>query len=168
MTTTNSDSLLPAQGIEAPRSGRIDPKYLRTKGSNGSFEMATWVFMRVSGLALVVLIFVHLWVNLMVGDGIHQIDFGFVAGKWANPVWQFWDLTMLWLAMLHGTNGMRTIINDYAEKDSTRLWLKSILFVSSTVVIVLGTMVIFTFEPCLVDNQTGELLESVPAFCHDL
>ena len=168
MTTTNSDALLPAQGIEAPRSGRIDPKYLRTKSSNGSFEMATWVFMRVSGLALVVLIFVHLWVNLMVGDGIHQIDFGFVAGKWANPVWQFWDLTMLWLAMLHGTNGMRTIINDYAEKDSSRLWLKSILYVSSTVIIILGTMVIFTFEPCLVNNETGELLESVPAFCHDL
>ncbi len=168
MTTTNSDAVLPAQGIEAPRSGRIDPKYLRNKSSNSSFEMAAWVFMRVSGLALVILIFVHLWVNLMVGDGIHQIDFGFVAGKWANPVWQFWDLTMLWLAMLHGTNGMRTIINDYAEKDSTRLWLKSILYVSTTVIIILGTMVIFTFEPCLVDNQTGELLESVPAFCHDL
>ncbi len=168
MTTTNSEAVLPAQGIEAPRSGRIDPKYLRNRSSNSSFEMAAWVFMRVSGLALVILIFVHLWVNLMVGDGIHQIDFGFVAGKWANPVWQFWDLTMLWLAMLHGTNGMRTIINDYAEKDSTRLWLKSILYVSTTVIIILGTMVIFTFEPCLVDNQTGELLESVPSFCHDL
>ncbi len=168
MTTTNSDAILPAQGIEAPRSGRIDPKYLRNKSSNGSFEMAAWVFMRVSGLALVVLIFVHLWVNLMVGDGIHQVDFGFVAGKWANPVWQFWDLTMLWLAMLHGTNGMRTIINDYAEKDSSRLWLKSILYVSSTVIIILGTMVIFTFEPCLVNNETGELFDSVPAFCHDL
>lgn len=166
--TTNPEAVLPAQGIEAPRSGRIDPKYLRNKISNSSFEMAAWVFMRVSGLALVILIFVHLWVNLMVGDGIHQIDFGFVAGKWANPVWQFWDLTMLWLAMLHGTNGMRTIINDYAEKDSTRLWLKSILYVSTTVIIILGTMVIFTFEPCLVDNQTGELLESVPSFCHDL
>ena len=23
---------------------------------------------------------------------------------------------MLWLAMLHGANGMRTIINDYAEQ----------------------------------------------------
>ena len=22
---------------------------------------------------------------------------------------------MLWLAMIHGTNGMRTIINDYAD-----------------------------------------------------
>ncbi|GAA1103191.1 succinate dehydrogenase hydrophobic membrane anchor subunit [Nesterenkonia jeotgali] len=168
MTTTKSDALLPAQGIEAPRSGRIDPKYLRRGSSkSSSFEMAAWVFMRVSGAALVVLIFVHLAVNLLVGEGIHQIDFGFVAGKWANPVWQFWDLTMLWLAMLHGGNGMRTIINDYAEKDSTRVWLKSILYLSVIVIIVLGTMVIFTFEPCLLDNA-GQLLESSPSFCQNV
>ncbi|GAA1153753.1 succinate dehydrogenase hydrophobic membrane anchor subunit [Nesterenkonia sandarakina] len=168
MTTTQSDALLPAQGIEAPRSGRIDPKYLRSGSSkSSSFEMAAWVFMRVSGAALVVLIFVHLAVNLLVGEGIHQIDFGFVAGKWANPVWQFWDLTMLWLAMLHGGNGMRTIINDYAEKDSTRVWLKSILYLSVIVIIVLGTMVIFTFEPCLLDNA-GQLLESSPSFCQNV
>lgn len=84
MTTTNSEAVLSAQGIEAPRSARIDPKYLRSKSGSGSFEMVAWLFMRVSGLALVVLIFVHLWVNLMVGDGIHQVDFGFVAGKWAD------------------------------------------------------------------------------------
>ena len=54
--------------------------------------------------------------NLMLGGGITTIDFAFVAGKWANPFWQVWDLLMLWLAMLHGTNGLRTIINDYAEQ----------------------------------------------------
>ena len=163
----NPDAVLPAQGIEAPRSGRIDPKYLRSNPSSGSFEMAAWLFMRLSGVALVILIFVHLWVNLMVGDGIHQVDFAFVAGKWANPVWQFWDLTMLWLAMLHGTNGMRTIINDYAEKDSTRLWLKGILYLSAVVIIILGTLVIFTFEPCMVD-EAGNLLNEAPSFCQNL
>ena len=71
--------------------------------------------MRGSGLLLVVLVFGHLFVNLMLGEGIHQIDFAFVAGKWANPFWQVWDLVMLWLAMLHGSNGLRTIINDYAD-----------------------------------------------------
>ncbi|MDO5493617.1 MAG: succinate dehydrogenase hydrophobic membrane anchor subunit [Nesterenkonia sp.] len=167
MTTKNPEAVLPAHGIEAPRSGRIDPKYLRSGSGSGSFEMAAWLFMRISGLALIVLIFVHLWTNLMMGDGIHQIDFGFVAGKWANPVWQFWDLVMLWLAMLHGTNGMRTIIDDYAEKDRTRVALKGILFVASAVIITLGTLVIFTFEPCLMDSS-GELLDSVPAFCHDV
>ena len=43
------------------------------------------------------------------------IDFAFVAGKWANPFWLVWDTLLLWLALIHGANGMRTIINDYAR-----------------------------------------------------
>ena len=69
-----------------------------------------------SGVLLLVLVFGHLFVNLMLGDGIHGIDFAFVAGKWSSPFWQTWDLLMLWLAELHGFNGVRTIINDYTEK----------------------------------------------------
>ncbi|MGO4227740.1 succinate dehydrogenase hydrophobic membrane anchor subunit [Arthrobacter sp. YAF34] len=135
-----------------PTSGKIQPKYRRTGSSKGNFEMLAWLFMRLSGVVLVVLIFGHLTVNLLVGEGIHAIDFGFVAGKWADPFWQVWDLAMLWLAMLHGTNGVRTIINDYAEKDATRLWLKIVLYAATTVIIILGTLVIFTFNPCPVAN----------------
>lgn len=151
-----------ATEIKAPRSGqgsakttaggRIAPQYRRSGSSKGNFEMLAWLFMRLSGVVLVVLIFGHLTVNLLVGEGIHAIDFGFVAGKWADPFWQVWDLAMLWLAMLHGTNGVRTIINDYAEKDSTRLWLKIVLFAATAVIIILGTLVIFTFNPCPVVN----------------
>ena len=135
--------------IPAPRSQRIDPKYKRGPKSRGSFEMLAWLFMRLSGVALIVLIFGHLISNLIVGDGINAISFGFVAGKWADPLWQFWDLAMLWLAMLHGTNGVRTIINDYAEKHATRAWLKGILYVATIFIIVLGSLVIFTFDPCV-------------------
>jgi succinate dehydrogenase membrane anchor subunit len=135
-----------------PGSGKIEPKYRRTGSSKGNFEMLAWLFMRLSGVVLVVLIFGHLAVNLLVGEGIHAINFGFVAGKWADPFWQVWDLAMLWLAMLHGTNGVRTIINDYAEKDATRLWLKIVLYAATAVIVVLGTLVIFTFDPCPVAN----------------
>ena len=55
---------------------------------------------------------------------------------------------MLWLAMLHGTNGLRTIIMDYAEKPRTSMALQLILYIASAVVLVLGTLVIFTFDPC--------------------
>jgi len=133
-------------------SGKIQPKYRRSGSSKGNFEMLAWLFMRLSGVVLVVLIFGHLAVNLLVGEGIHAINFGFVAGKWADPFWQVWDLAMLWLAMLHGTNGVRTIINDYAEKDATRLWLKIVLYAATAVIVVLGTLVIFTFDPCPVAN----------------
>ena len=135
--------------IESPRSGRIAPQYRRHGGSKGNFEMIAWLFMRLSGVVLVVLIFGHLITNLLVGGGINDVDFGFVAGKWADPFWQFWDLAMLWLAMLHGTNGLRTIINDYAEKSRTRMWLKTVLYICTAVIIILGTLVIFTFDPCI-------------------
>ena len=152
MTATIQSPRSGKPGSGKHSSGKIQPKYRRTGGSKGNFEMLAWLFMRLSGVVLVVLIFGHLTVNLLVGEGIHAIDFGFVAGKWADPFWQFWDLAMLWLAMLHGTNGVRTIINDYAERDATRLWLKIVLYAATTVIIILGTLVIFTFNPCPVAN----------------
>ncbi|WP_285300979.1 hypothetical protein, partial [Klebsiella pneumoniae] len=78
------------------------------------------IYMRASGVLLVVLIFGHLFVNMVAGEGVKQIDFAFVAGKWANPFWQVWDSLMLGLALVHGSNGMRTIINDYVAKPAVR------------------------------------------------
>ncbi|MCC9146057.1 MULTISPECIES: succinate dehydrogenase hydrophobic membrane anchor subunit [unclassified Arthrobacter] len=157
MTTSTNE----AHALEAPRSGRIAPRYTRNASGRGNFEMLAWLFMRVSGVILVVLIFTHLFMNLVLGDGIHAVDFGFVAGKWASPLWQVWDLVMLWLAMLHGTNGVRVIINDYADKKATRMWLKTVLYVATFVIIVLGTLVIFTFDPCL----AGASAETLQEFC---
>ena len=122
----------------APRSGR-----------STNFELYSWVFMRVSGLLLVFLVLGHLFVMHIVDGGVERVNFAFVAGRWSSPFWRTWDLAMLWLAELHGTNGLRTIINDYAERDGTRFWLKMLLYTSSFLVLLLGTLVIFTFDPDL-------------------
>ncbi|HEX2177750.1 MAG TPA: succinate dehydrogenase hydrophobic membrane anchor subunit [Nocardioidaceae bacterium] len=126
----------------------------RSPRARTNFEMYSWLFMRMSGILLVALVIGHLFVNLMVGRGIQAVDFAFVAGKWSNPFWQVWDLLMLWLAELHGVNGLRTIINDYAERDMTRFWLKTLLYLSALIVLVLGTLVIFTFDPCIDPEST--------------
>ena len=150
--------------IAVPRSRDLEVngvKYNRSGSSRSNFEMLAWLFMRLSGIVLVVLVFGHLFVNLMVGEGVHAIDFGFVGGKWANPFWQVWDLLLLWLALLHGGNGMRTIIDDYAERGVVRFWLKIALFVAVAFTILLGTMVIFTFEPC----PAGADPELLASFC---
>lgn len=127
----------------------------RTRSSRrGNFELYSWLFMRLSGIVLVVLVIGHLFVNLMLGDGIDGIDFAFVAGKWSNPFWQVWDLLMLWLAMLHGANGMRTIINDYAVRDGTRFWLRSLLYLATIITVLLGTLVVFSFDPCIDPGST--------------
>ncbi|MFT4259947.1 succinate dehydrogenase, hydrophobic membrane anchor protein [Microbacterium sp.] len=113
-----------------------------------NIEKWGWLFMRLSGVVLVVLIFGHLFVNLMTGEGIHALDWGFVAGKLANPFWQWWDLLMLWLALIHGANGMRTIVNDYVTNEKARLALVWAVGLAAGLLIVLGTLVVFAFDPC--------------------
>ncbi len=135
------------------------PRRQRSRAGRTNFELYGWLFMRVSGVLLVVLVIGHLFVNLMLGEGIKQIDFGFVANKWASPFWQVYDLLMLWLAMIHGANGLRTVINDYAEKDQTRFWLKALLVVSATAIIVIGTLTIFTFDPCIDPESTLDVCQ---------
>ncbi|MBY8841640.1 succinate dehydrogenase hydrophobic membrane anchor subunit [Streptomyces sp. SP2-10] len=133
----------PAPLIEAPRKRtKKTPKSTR-----GNFEMAAWLFMRLSGIVLVVLVLGHLLIQLFLDGGVSKIGFAFVAGRWASPFWQVWDLVMLWLAMLHGSNGLRTIINDYAERPASRMWLKALLYTATVFTILLGTLVIFTFDP---------------------
>ncbi len=130
------------RGIEAPRAKRK-----RVRGRRTNFEMYSWLFMRLSGIVLVVLVLGHLLIMNILDGGVQRINFGFVAGRWSSPFWQTWDLLMLWLAELHGTNGLRTVINDYAERDGTRFWLKMLLYTSAVLVLMLGTLVIFTFDP---------------------
>ncbi len=131
------------QALDKPRSAR------RPAARRSNFELVSWLFMRISGIALVVLVLGHLLIMNILDGGVHRINFAFVAGRWADPFWQVWDLAMLWLAQIHGGNGLRTVINDYARKDTTRFWLKIMLYVSMVLIIALGSYVIFTFDPNL-------------------
>ena len=56
---------------------------------------------------------------------------------------------MLWLAEIHGANGLRTIINDYTRKDGTRFALTILLIASVVLTLGVGTFVIFTFDPTM-------------------
>jgi succinate dehydrogenase / fumarate reductase membrane anchor subunit len=119
--------------------------------------------MRVSGVILVVLILGHLFVNLILGEGVKGIDFAFVAGKWASPFWQVWDVLMLWLALIHGANGMRTVVNDYATTRGMRGTLKTLIGFSAVALIILGTLVATTFDPC--PQVSPDQLGMLPSFC---
>ena len=139
--------------IEQPRSPR--------SREQANLEKYGWLYMRASGVILIVLIFGHLFANLYLGEGIKAIDFAFVGGKWADPFWKVWDVSMLWLAMIHGTNGMRTIVNDYTSRESVRKTLVVTLWAVCGALVVLGTLVVFTFDPC----PAGAAAELLPSFC---
>jgi len=141
-----------AEHMAAPR---------RNKGFN--LEKWGWIYMRVSGVVLVVLIFGHLFVNLMLGEGIHALDFAFVAGKYATPFWQWWDVLMLWLALIHGANGMRTVVNDYVGHAGVRKALLVVLGLAAALLILLGTLVVFTFDPCNGVFESGAMWDTCKA-----
>jgi succinate dehydrogenase / fumarate reductase membrane anchor subunit len=141
------------EAVEAPRS----PAKARR---STNWEKWGWIYMRFSGVVLVVLIFGHLFVNLFAGEGVKAIDFAFVAGKLADPFWIVWDTLLLWLALIHGANGMRTLVNDYATGLLRRLLLLG-LAGSTAVLLLLGTLVIYTFDPC----PAGTAAELLPSFC---
>jgi succinate dehydrogenase / fumarate reductase membrane anchor subunit len=144
--------------IDSPRA----PRTVRRGGVN--WEKWGWIYMRVSGVVLVVLIFGHLFVNLMIGDGVKALDFAFVGGKLSQPFWQVWDMLLLWLALIHGANGMRTITNDYAHNRLVGVILKGAILAATVVLLVLGTLVIFTFDPC----PAGATADLLPDFCKAL
>lgn len=143
--------------IEAPRSSAAPVRRKRRI----NWEKWGWIYMRASGVVLVVLIFGHLFVNLFSGAGVKAIDFAFVAGKFADPFWVVWDTLLLWLALVHGANGMRTLVNDYANNRLVRYVLLGGIAVSTIVLLTLGTLVIYTFNPC----PAGAPLDLLPSFC---
>jgi succinate dehydrogenase / fumarate reductase membrane anchor subunit len=142
--------------IDAPRT----PSRPARKGGV-NWEKWGWIYMRASGLVLIVLIFGHLLINLVLGQGVKQIDFAFIGGKYATPFWQVWDLLMLWLALIHGGNGMRTLVNDYAYNRVVNRILKWAILAAVAILVVLGTLVIFTFDPC----PAGAPADLVASFC---
>ena len=112
----------------------------RTVGPRRNLEKYGWIYMRASGVVLIVLIFGHLFINLVAGQGVKQIDFAFIAGKYA------------------------TITNDYVTNPTANRLLKGAILVAVVLLILLGTLVITTFDPCPSNAAPGTL----PSFCSAL
>ncbi len=109
-------------------------------------ELYAWIFMRVSGVALLFLALGHLLIMHIIHN-VDNIDFRFVAERYATPFWRTYDLVMLWLALIHGLNGIRTLVGDYVQLRGWRVFSLAMLFVVGFIILALGTLTILTFQP---------------------
>ncbi len=123
----------------APRISRERPA--------GGFELWSWLFMRLSGIVLLFLAVGHVLIMHVMDEGIDRVDFGFVAARWASPFWRTWDWAMLTLALVHGINGLRVIAQDYVRRPGARFAVNASFAILGFVLFVLGTVVVFTFDP---------------------
>ena len=106
-------------------------------------EVGLWLFMRLSGLALLVLVLGHMFL-MHVLVGLNQISFAFVQARWSGAGWRAYDLVMLLLAMAHGANGVRGLAYDHLSSRPRRAALAA-GYGACLVVTVLGAWVILTF-----------------------
>src|SRR5690606_15936967 len=114
--------------------------------ARSNFELITWFFMRISGVLLLFLVLGHLAIMHIVND-IADIDYAFVVGRWISPFWRIYDMLLLWLALIHGANGLRVIVDDYARHQGWRVFWKAVLYTITAVLLIMGTEVIVTFRP---------------------
>ncbi len=121
-----------------PRPRPVEPPVRR------SFETWSWFFMRLSGLALVFLALVHFAITHIVNDVV-ETDYRFVADRWDNPLWRLFDWLLLALALAHGANGLRWIVDDYVRHPRRQAATRAALYVVTTVLFLVGTLTIVLF-----------------------
>ena len=130
-----------------PRSRSLPPKLDRP---HRGFELWSWLFMRLSGILLLFLAVGHVLIMHVLETGVARVDYDFVVSRWTGPgsaFWKTWDWLMLSLALLHGINGVRVIAQDYIRRPGVRLLTNWTFSVVGFALFVLGTFVVFTFDP---------------------
>lgn len=109
---------------------------------SGGFEVQAWFFMRISGLALVLLAMTH-WTIMHFLNRLGAENSAWIVARYQNVAWPLFDATMLLFAMLHGTNGMRYIIDDYLHNRAINVLAKAVLYTAAFVFILFGLITIF-------------------------
>ena len=107
-------------------------------------EAWSWIFMRLSGLALVFLALVHFAITHVINDVV-ETDYDFVAERWHNPAWRLFDWALLVLALAHGVNGLRWIVDDYVRGPGRNRAVKGALYALTAVLFVVGSLTILAF-----------------------
>jgi succinate dehydrogenase / fumarate reductase, membrane anchor subunit len=115
----------------------------REAAARARFERWSWYFFRISGLALVVLALGHVLIMHVI-NSVDVISYSFVAERWRSIGWRIYDWLLLVLALSHGMNGLRLVVDDYARGNVRRLLLGASAALYATLMIA-GTITILTF-----------------------
>jgi succinate dehydrogenase cytochrome b556 subunit len=126
----------------------------------GRFEATMWSYMRLSGVLILPLVFGHLAMMHVIqgvfditGSGIEVVGTNavnqsgsaveFVGARWnmlvaGVAIWRFYDGLLLALVVIHGFNGLRYVVNDYAHPPLVNRALNWAIVFGTVALIVLG------------------------------
>jgi len=124
---------------------RVSTGYGPRPASSG-FEAASWYFNRISAIGLFFLVILHLIFNHVTTD-VSCTSYQLIAIRYANPYWRVYDWLMLTLALLHGMNGLRVVVDDYVGTQVWRVRILWLLIMLTLVLFMVGTVTLITFQP---------------------
>lgn len=129
----------------------INVKQVTTKES---FERYAYMFMRFSGLALLFLAVGHVMIQLVLND-VHNLSLQFVADQWKNWGWRVYDSLLLILAVPHGYNGLRNILEDYIHNESLMRVISYALGAFVIATVIWSLIAIATFDAAATQAALG-------------
>src|SRR5581483_5486513 len=113
--------------------------------AGGGFETFSWYYFRISGVVLIFLVVIHMLIMHVTND-VSCTTYAFVTARYANPFWRLFDWLLLTLALTHGMNGLRIVIDDYVSSHTARFWLLAATGLLLLVFFMLGTITLITFH----------------------
>lgn len=105
---------------------------VRTKAN---IERIAYTFMRLSGIALLILAVGHVFLQLIFNN-VHNLSINFVAEQWNSWGWKTYDMFLLIFAISHGVNGLRNVLEDYIHNRSLMKYINYalVIFVIATII----------------------------------
>lgn len=108
-------------------------------------ERYGYLFMRLSGVALVLLAVGHMMIQHVLND-VHNLTLEFVRQQWSSWGWRTYDLLLLVFAIVHGFNGLRTVVEDYVHSTSAVRVIRWFLLIFLIITILWSAYAIITFD----------------------
>ncbi len=112
-------------------------------------EINIWLFMRISGLLLIVLALLHMFILHFV-ISVEEITFNTIVQRWQDPqvgwFWRTYDLALLAFAFTHGMLGARYAIEDYVHSLSLKRFLYFGAWLTFIALMLMGGWIIFFFN----------------------
>jgi succinate dehydrogenase / fumarate reductase membrane anchor subunit len=109
-------------------------------------ERYGFLFMRLSGVALIFLAIGHMMIQHVLND-VHSLTLEFVRQQWTSWGWRTYDLLLLVFAIVHGFNGLRVVLEDYVHNPGTVRVLRWLLLIVTVVTVIWSAIAIITFDP---------------------
>jgi succinate dehydrogenase / fumarate reductase membrane anchor subunit len=107
-----------------------------------SLESYFWLFMRLSGVALLLLAVGHMVMQHIQND-VHDASWQWVIdSRWSFMWIRVWDFALLGLAFVHGLNGLHTVMVDYVHNPTAVKIIRLLIIVIGGIILLMGGVAI--------------------------